>query len=1185
MPIYSNLYSNLARQGIAKTFTHGYAQSVVAATHPVYQTSHQSRSFNRRQNRFGRLPSYQFHNAFHSSAGTSNAVVEGRVEKAVNDGGLDAYFDAWKKHQIAGEPEKEWVQFQFAKRIEWRPLNAVEEVEGKDAETQDVKVQQQALEVPKPLERAYSTSAVDDLRRGGGGDAGDAALAQINAAIAEEIKSQAQKSIAAENAELAAQEAELLSPPRTPVTPPRAIPSDKTYEPKTPVRAESQSQTYAEHLQKLSQTQRYGDIPPVFQSMLVAGIKPTADSYNALIDAAVHLTAEKTQVVPKALDIYADMLRRKVEPNPRSYARLIDLISSRSQEIAHEKDALEVKRLRYGGVEEDGKFMLASNELDYAILEEEDQLDLALKFYNEAILARKDVFPAETYSNMISACARTNRVKEMYRVYDHMEVSKVTPVSGMFPHMIQASAASGDLVNAVECYNEYRSLAIADDQGTHSLSDRQDFAVYAAVVRAYIMSDKVQGAVRFYEKMLHEYGPNASLQNIVISQGFIKSLLEKRYFFEALAWAENLESSARANAMSDIVASAADRGAAAVASAAFSNIPRDFAQIATPTTAMLALSVRSGDVISAQAYWQILSSPSMTVTSDFIEPTAMYAMALIGSGRVNEGFAEAEQMFSRIRSTSTDHLSSLAMEIEEGMEVVMKFMASKGIQYPSLTPEMQGYTQSSYTPVPFTPSLTPTTFEPALEDTYDPYAASTDFKSSSLIADELERGNGSRAKHSRLNEAMARFRNVRRAGRHPRYITYAKLITAAAKENRMTLAHDILAMARTDIPLLTQYPVVRYGWVSILDAMVGACLESGNRSLAGRYHQELLDMGAAPSANNYGLYITTLKKSAKTFDEASEAVKIFRRAREEGVEPSPFLYNALIGKLGKARRIDDCLYYFGEMRGLGIHPTSVTYGTVVNALTRVSDEKFAEDLFDEMEAQPDYKRKPAPYNCMMQFFLNTKHDKSKVLAYYERMKSKGIEATDHTYKILIDAHATLEPINMPAAEAVLDLIRSTGNRPEAIHYSALIKAKGCMMHDVDGARAVFDSVIADPSIAPEPCLYQALFESMVANRKVTETEPVLQQMASKGLQMTPYIANTLIKGWASENNLAKSEAIFASVAREPSTYEAMTRAYLAAEDRPSAQRVVQEMLTRPYPSNVSSKIVELLDGGKVEISI
>lgn len=341
-------------------------------------------------------------------------------------------------------------------------------------------------------------------------------------------------------------------------------------------------------------------------------------------------------------------------------------------------------------------------------------------------------------------------------------------------------------------------------------------------------------------------------------------------------------------------------------------------------------------------------------------------------------------------------------------------------------------------------------------------------------------------------------------------------------------------------------------------------------------------MGAAPSANTFGLYITTLKESTKTFDEATEAVKIFHRATSEGVEPTSFLYNALIGKLGKARRIDDCLLYFAEMRANGVRPTSVTYGTIVNALCRVSDERFAEEMFDEMESMPNYKPRPAPYNSIIQYFLNTKRDRSKVLAYYERMQSKNIRPTMHTYKLLVDAYASLEPVNMEAAEKVIETVRSTGQQPEAVHFASLIHAKGCVMHDMEGARKVFDSVVSDPKIKAQPCLYQALFEAMVANRQVAATAPVLKEMASRKVEMTPYIANTLIHGWAAEGNIANAKSVYDGVGmnkREPSTYEAMTRAFLASEDHQSASKVVQEMMSRGYPSAVAGKIIELVGGG------
>lgn len=399
----------------------------------------------------------------------------------------------------------------------------------------------------------------------------------------------------------------------------------------------------------------------------------------------------------------------------------------------------------------------------------------------------------------------------------------------------------------------------------------------------------------------------------------------------------------------------------------------------------------------------------------------------------------------------------------------------------------------------------------------------------------------------------------------------------------MDTCHDILAMARSDVPMQPQYALVRYGWSSILDAMVGACLTVGNRGRAEQYHQELLEMGSAPSANTFGLYITTLKDSTKTFDEASEAVRIFHRARTEGVEPSSFLYNALIGKLGKARRIDDCLFHFAEMRALGIKPTSVTYGTVVNALCRVSDEKLAEELFDEMEAMPNYKARPAPYNSMMQFFLTTKRDKAKVLSYYQRMKAKGIAPTSHTFKLLIDTHATLEPVDMTAAEAVLSQISAAGQKAEPVHYASLIHAKGCALHDLEGARKIFDSVIGQGVVAANAGVYQALFEAMVANHQVADTEPLLARMRQQRVELTPYIANTLIHGWAAEKNISKAQAIYDAVARdkrEPSTYEAMTRAYLSMEEREQAKSVVGEMLTRGYPSAVVNKVLELLGGGQ-----
>ncbi|KAK2059118.1 pentatricopeptide repeat domain-containing protein [Colletotrichum caudatum] len=1155
--IYSSLYQNFIRQGFAKSFTHGYAQSVVAATHPILNTQNRPSFARRNTNRFGRLQSLQLQSAFHTAERTSAGLPQHHHEKLdekLKHGSLDAYFEALQSQQASEEElEKEWTQFQFQRQIEWKPTPASVLVgEAKIAEAEEHAAAQDG-ETP---------SAIPPEAQ--------AALAQIDAALEKEIEFRNRMEALEEASEHSIRS---ISHGGSAARSYQSPAIDRSRSPLSVARSDTppfdpQSQVYADHLHKLSEDGRYAEIPAVFEAMLVAGVQPIASAYNALLMAAIHLPTAKNEIVTKALDVYADMLRRKIVPDSDTYNILVGLLAARSLEVASLKKSLQEKLVRFGGMDEPGKFMLASHELENAILSEDDRLDLAMEMFEKSVLSQRADYSAESYHQLISACAQAGRVTDMLRLYEHMELNRVTPFAAMFPRMVTAFATSGDLISAVECYNEYRELAVANDNGEPALHDRLDAEVYASVIHAYIISDKVDSAMKFYEKIIKEYGVRAGdIKDVIVSSGMVKAFTDRGIFNEALRWAQVVEAENRADPMGILATRAADFGDMHTAIAAFANLPINFHKIDTPAMALLALSVRQGDVASAARYWHVLCAPETPVTPALIEPTAMYAIAMIGSGQVAEGLAESELMYQRIRAANPES----ADEIEEGVDFVHQFMSSRGIVDPR---EM--VSQQTLSASPFTSTATVSSFE----DSFDPYAHNTDFKGSSLISDELEGSHG--RKGPRLHDALTRFRNMRRAGRHPRYITYAKLISAASRDGKMELCNDILAMARTDVPLLPQYAVVRYGWSSILDAMVGACLTMGHRQMAEQYHQELLAMGAAPSANTFGLYITTLKESAKTFDEASEAVKIFHRAKAEGVEPSSFLYNALIGKLGKARRIDDCLFYFAEMRALGIKPTSVTYGTIVNALCRVSDEKFAEELFDEMEAMPNYKARPAPYNSMMQFFLTTKRDKSKVLAYYDRMKSKGIAPTAHTYKLLVDTHATLEPVDMAAAEKVLEAIRACGQKPEAVHFAALIHARGCNLHDMEGARKVFDSVMSDRSVTATASLFQALFEAMVANHKVADTEVILAQMRHRGVEMTPYIANTLIHGWAAVKKIEKAQAVYDSVGhekREPSTYEAMTRAYLAVEEREKAKGVVGEMLCRGYPSAVVNKVLELLGGG------
>ena len=1281
----------LARQSLAKGFTHGYAQSVVASVtqqNPLASFNH---------DRLRKAGAKQNQHVFASTSTASALKALGAPD--AQDSGLAAYYAAWQKHKNV--EDKEWSQFQFRKLIEWQPSSAGTKSPA-EAESNVIAEEGEDVDVIPAragVTRAYSTSQVDDFRKVVSDEqVEEIALAQVDEAIAQEA------------AKIEALERSRSGTPTRSLTPVSQLElaevrsaspavSDTLVDSQTLSRTDSTLvyspieavDAHILQLEQLAESQKYGDIPAVFESMLRSGAKPSASAYNALLSAAINLPKSRHQVVPKALDVYSDMLRRRVTPDTATYTALIELLSDRSLEVASTKQSLQEKLLRFGGMEEEGRFMLNSNETDYAILSEDGSLPIAVRLFDAAIKVESGrTFSEKTYRMLVTACAEGARVEDMVRIFSHMESRNVTPAAEMFVPMIHAFGKSGDLRSAVECYDEYKSLAISNDNGDISLA-RKDDEVYAALIKAYAICGRMEGGWKFLskiEKTLATPEEVISVRDTVSLKAFVPEWLNKGAFHDAFAHAaENMSPEAREVAMATICIQAADRNVMDVASDAFDALPAEV-DLTQPAMAMGAMHLRNGNIEAAEVFWRMLElSPTKP---EFIEPTTMHSIALIGSGHAERGLRQGRQMFARIRDSqaaSQQAKMEIVEHIDEAIEVMGQFMMKRGIILPprasmelmwtmiengglvtpvahhllagmgpdavaqlsfedvNLLMQVQSgiilnsteidiahaarfshllevitstgapvnkatsglvekvlvkldrgdlqhrwynykhpapeaiYSPASYASYPVQPPAP--VVVPTFEDSYDPYAATTDNKGSVTITELLEKTHGRPASH--LNEALMKFKNMRRTGRHPRYFTYAKLITAAAKEDRLTLAHEILNLAKQDVPLLTQYRIVRYGWVTILDAMVAACLTTGRRDLAAQYHQDLLDMGASPTANTFGLYITTLKESTKTFDEATEAVKIFLRAKTEGVEPSSFLYNALIGKLGKARRIDDCLFYFSEMRNLGIRPTSVTYGTIVNALCRVSDEKFAEELFEEMESMPNYKPRPAPYHSMMQFFLTTKRDRSKVLAYYERMLAKRIEPTTHTYKLLIDTHATLEPVDMAAAENVLAQIRQAGAIPEAVHYSSLIHAKGCVLHDMAGARALFDTVLADARIRPQACLYQALFEAMVANHQIASSEAVLSDMRARGVDMTPYIANSLIHGWALAHDIEKARAIYDAVPeakREPSTYEAMTRAFMAVEDRAGAMDVVNEGLSRGYPAAVAGKILELVGGGR-----
>ena len=1287
--------SHLARRS-TKAFAHGYAQSLAAASQSSYASSNTpfgQLNNQRVTNRGAASRRDVFSNAATSIASYARGHPPISAHVLHGDAALDALINTWPKH----DQEEEWQLIHPTKEKGWRGASFTQSKQNsKSLAAPQASEETPSASIPRSCDDGDSAES-SRLDTGVSRPAEYASFTKVDGAWSASQLEPAHDTLQAFKTKDYSVHGSSKPDVRRPHTPlglpsvPTGLLDAKDIGTKLDEARTEDHRTHVQHILTLEESGHYAAIPALFESLVSLGVVPSIHAYNALMVSATALASSSFEATPKALDVYADMLRRNVRPNIRTYNILLELLASRAAEVVRLKSSMEQRTQRFGGARGISILSHRSLKVEKELLDEDSSLETALRIFKLATTSiRDETFSPKTYSRLIDACAANKDTDNMIKIYAHMEGHGISPPAWVYAPMVQAFAASGDLRSAVECYNEYKHLVSRSESERFVLADRTDSHVYAAVIGSYIKCGRTAGAERFFGKITTSLEPyQDALQearDVILVHGFVQAQVTEGKFRQAFDYALQVPvtSEIRDMALDMVSVAASDQMDVSIAYEAYNLISKP-AMSRNSSISLLAMHLRLEDISAARIAWGVLDK-APNPDESLIEPAVMYAATLTKSGFAEEGLEQVRQVFQTIRLSNESrrrmgHMAEMVDEsieqlsyilIENGrvpstsaiMTVMWTMIENGGVLQPVAerllaalgAREISGLegkdlelalhveagildignkkfdmahserfahlleaTLESNVPLsgrtselicsaigkiePTSPALAsfwattrqqsslpgdlqfrqlnqivPTSMSSqSVGDGFDPYAKDLDSRGSSIIVDELEKSNGSPSNN--LNESLVRFKNIRRAGRHPRYIAYAKLISAAAKEGRLRLIEDIYEMAKHDVPLVTHFQVVRHGWSNILDAMVGAYLTVGNRPLATDYHERMLQIGAAPTANTYGLYITTLKESGRTFDEASEAVKIYRRARSEGVEPTSFLYNALIGKLGKARRIDDCLFYFAEMRSRGVRPTSVTYGTIVNALCRVSDERFAQDLFDEMESMPNYKPRAAPYNSMMQFFLTAKHDSSKVLEFYQRMQARSIKPTMHTYKLLIDTYATLEPIDLAAAEGVLDTIRSSGHRPEAIHYASLIHAKGCVLQDMGGAKDIFNRASRDPSIRPQACLYQAYFESMVANHHIRDTKAVLEDMFAKGVEMTPYIANTLIHGWTLDGNIEAAKTVYDSIGiakREPSTYEVMTRGFLAAEQRQGASEVVQEMMSRGYPSAVSGKVLELL---------
>lgn len=360
-----------------------------------------------------------------------------------------------------------------------------------------------------------------------------------------------------------------------------------------------------------------------------------------------------------------------------------------------------------------------------------------------------------------------------------------------------------------------------------------------------------------------------------------------------------------------------------------------------------------------------------------------------------------------------------------------------------------------------------------------------------------------------------------------------------------------------------------------------------DNSTAQKFHDLILDLGYTPSASAYGSFIAKMDERVVK-DGATKALALFDEALRLGVRPTEFLFNTVIGRLAKARRNDEALKLFAEMKAMGLNPNGVTYGTIINSCCRVGHTDQAETLLREMESLPRNQNRIAPYNTLIQHFVQTKKDRPKAFYYWDKLVARAIPPTAHSYRLLIEAYGHLEPIDSVAAESVIGLMQANRVKIDTIHIAALISMYGLFLDDLPAARRLFDfwTAGAKPRIIVDNLMYQSIIETYLRAGDLKGMEILLAQMKQRGIPLSAYIANLAIESYGNVQKVDLARSFFDKLptngvghhthGKEPSTYESMIKAYNAAEMPQKSREILDLLKQQHYPEAIVSRAAGLI---------
>merc|ERR1719329_203911 len=222
-------------------------------------------------------------------------------------------------------------------------------------------------------------------------------------------------------------------------------------------------------------------------------------------------------------------------------------------------------------------------------------------------------------------------------------------------------------------------------------------------------------------------------------------------------------------------------------------------------------------------------------------------------------------------------------------------------------------------------------------------------------------------------------------------------------------------------------------------------------------------------------------------------------------------YGAMMKAHGKSRDVKKVKDLWAEMLHLGVKPTAITLGCMVEALVAnwcTADAwKLVQQMRNDEETRPLVNT--VIYSTIIKGFANAK-ECDKVMSLYEEMRSHKIQSNTITYNTILNAFA--QGGAMHRVPALLEDMKAASPpvEPDIVTYSTIVKGF-CNAGNLDRALKVLDDMKSVGKHAPDEVMYNSLLAGCAKEHRADDALQLLNDMKTYNVAPSNYTLSMLVK--------------------------------------------------------------------------